>query len=62
MHRRMTGRYERVEVITGVARRRRWSAEEELGNCEPGSHQEDVLKRDKRRAEAFLEIKHGGSS
>jgi transposase-like protein len=26
----MTGRYERVEVITGVARRRRWSAEEKL--------------------------------
>jgi transposase len=26
----MTGRYERVEVITGVARRRRWSAGEKL--------------------------------
>src|SRR5512135_2798129 len=26
----MTGRYERVGVITGVARRRRWSAEEKL--------------------------------
>jgi transposase len=26
----MTGRYERVEVITGVARRRRWIAEEKL--------------------------------
>jgi transposase-like protein len=26
----MTGRYERVEVITGVARRRRWSAEDKL--------------------------------
>jgi transposase-like protein len=26
----MTGRYERVEVITGVARRRRWNAEEKL--------------------------------
>jgi transposase len=26
----MTGRFERVEVITGVARRRRWSAEEKL--------------------------------
>src|SRR5512143_1709427 len=30
MPRLMTGRYERVEVITGVARRRRWSAEEKL--------------------------------
>jgi transposase len=30
MPRRMTGRYERVEVITGVARRRRWSAGEKL--------------------------------
>src|SRR5512147_1820930 len=30
MPRHMTGRYERVEVITGVARRRRWSAEEKL--------------------------------
>jgi transposase len=26
----MTGRYERVEVITGVAPRRRWSAAEKL--------------------------------
>src|SRR5512144_1869662 len=30
MPRLMAGRYERVEVITGVARRRRWSAEEKL--------------------------------
>jgi transposase len=26
----MTGRYERIEVITGVERRRRWSVEEKL--------------------------------
>ena len=34
-------------------------AEDELRGCEPGSHQEEVLKRDKRRAEAFLEIRRG---
>lgn len=26
----MTGSFERIEVITGVARRRRWSIEEKL--------------------------------
>ena len=35
-------------------------AEEELSNCESGSQQEKTAQRDKRRAEAFLEIIRGG--
>jgi F-type H+-transporting ATPase subunit epsilon len=35
-------------------------AEDELGRCDKGSHQEEVVKRDIRRARAFLEIIHGG--
>jgi F-type H+-transporting ATPase subunit epsilon len=36
-------------------------AEEEINNCEAGSQQEKMAQRDKRRAEAFLEIIRGGS-
>jgi F-type H+-transporting ATPase subunit epsilon len=35
-------------------------AEDELERCEKGSHQEEIAKRDIRRAKAFLEIIHGG--
>jgi F-type H+-transporting ATPase subunit epsilon len=34
-------------------------AEQELSEAEKGSHQEATAKRDKRRAEAFLEIGRG---
>ena len=37
-------------------------AEEEIGNCEEGSQQRKMAERDKRRAEAFLEIIRGPSS
>ena len=37
-------------------------AEQELSEAEDGSHQETVAKRDKRRAEAFLEIAKGGGA
>ncbi|HVL94714.1 MAG TPA: ATP synthase F1 subunit epsilon [Solirubrobacteraceae bacterium] len=36
-------------------------AEDELTRCETGSQQEDAVKREKRRAEAFLEIIRGGA-
>jgi F-type H+-transporting ATPase subunit epsilon len=35
-------------------------AEDEVSRCEKGSHQEEVVKRDIRRAQAFLEIIRGG--
>jgi F-type H+-transporting ATPase subunit epsilon len=35
-------------------------AEEEIRDCEAGSQQEKMAHRDKRRAEAFLEIIRGG--
>ena len=35
-------------------------AEEELSGAEEGTHQHQVAARDKRRAEAFLEILRGG--
>jgi F-type H+-transporting ATPase subunit epsilon len=37
-------------------------AEEEIRDCEAGSQQEKTAQRDKRRAEAFLEIIRGGSA
>jgi F-type H+-transporting ATPase subunit epsilon len=37
-------------------------AEEEIQNCEEGSQQRKMAERDKRRAEAFLEIIRGGGS
>ena len=37
-------------------------AEEEISNCEEGSQQRKMAERDKRRAEAFLEIIRGSSS
>ncbi len=36
-------------------------AEQELSDAEEGSHQEQVAKRDKRRAEAFVKILKGDS-
>jgi len=36
-------------------------AEEEIRTCEEGSQQQKMAQRDKRRAEAFLEIMRGGS-
>jgi F-type H+-transporting ATPase subunit epsilon len=36
-------------------------ADEELSNTEEGTHQYQVAARDKRRAEAFLEILRGGA-
>ena len=36
-------------------------AEEELSSAEDGTHQYQVAARDKRRAEAFLEILRGGT-
>ena len=46
----------------GEWRQRLERAEDELSKCEKGSHQEEVSKRDKRRAEAFLEIIRGAST
>jgi F-type H+-transporting ATPase subunit epsilon len=37
-------------------------AEQEINEADEGSHQLDVAKRDKRRAEAFLAIARGGNS
>jgi F-type H+-transporting ATPase subunit epsilon len=37
-------------------------AEEEISSCEEGSQQRKTADRDKRRAEAFLEIIRGGGS
>jgi F-type H+-transporting ATPase subunit epsilon len=37
-------------------------AEEELSNAEENTHQFQVAARDKRRAEAFLEVLRGGGS
>ena len=45
----MTGRYDRVEVITSVQRRRRWSAEEKVSIVEethlPGASVSEVARR-----------------
>jgi F-type H+-transporting ATPase subunit epsilon len=35
-------------------------AEQELQEAEKGSHQEQIAKRNKRRAEAFIDIARGG--
>ena len=35
-------------------------AEDEIRDCEEGSQQQKMAQRDKRRAEAFLEIMRGG--
>jgi F-type H+-transporting ATPase subunit epsilon len=37
-------------------------AEEEISSCEEGSQQRKMAERDKRRAEAFLEIIRGTGS
>ena len=37
-------------------------AEEEISSCDEGSQQQKMAVRDKRRAEAFLEIIRGGGS
>ena len=45
----MTGRYDRVEVITSVQRRRRWSAEEKVSIVDethlPGASVSEVARR-----------------
>jgi transposase len=48
-HRLMSDEYRRIEVITGTARRRRWSVEEKLRilgeSCEPGESVSVVARR-----------------
>ena len=50
------------KVDTGEWEDRLKRAEEEISNSEKGSQQERTAQRDKRRAEAFLEIIRGGSA
>ena len=48
-HRLMSGDYQRIEVITGSARRRRWTIEQKLRaieeSCQPGETVSSVARR-----------------
>jgi F-type H+-transporting ATPase subunit epsilon len=50
------------QIDTGEQREKLKRAEEEMSSADEGSEQWKTAERDKRRAEAFLEMAEGGSS